>query len=153
MQHKLGVIQSLPPGQEVNVTFTEDELSSYFRFVIGPQMGIEQGKVRLVDEDSLVVAGEFSALGNRNVAATFDIQTTPGEPLELTGAAFQAFGSGQRRLGWVAIPQAFLEPYAEQINAFFGDSFQINSFVVIPDVSPEVPGIQPGLSIDGVTVQ
>src|SRR5690349_11353400 len=63
MQAKLDQIRALGPGTQFQFTFSEDEISSYLRFIAGPPMGVSDGKVRLLEPGKLVMGGEASQLG------------------------------------------------------------------------------------------
>src|SRR5262245_5155242 len=54
MQSKLSQIRALGPGVPFQFTFSEDEISSYLRFIAGPPMGVSDGKVRLLEPGKLV---------------------------------------------------------------------------------------------------
>lgn len=119
----LATLQALPPGEAVTVSFSEAQISAYFRQVVAPTLPLNftDGRVRLVDDQQLVVAGRAGDLANANVAATFDWQTAPGAPLRLTGAAIQALPLDDGNLfGWVAVPTPVLEPLTAGINDLFG---------------------------------
>src|SRR5688572_15807355 len=82
MQAKLDEIRALGPGIPFQFTFSEDEISSYLRFIAGPPMGVTDGKVRLLEPGKLVMGGQADQLGGLPFAATFEVQyDTPGQPL------------------------------------------------------------------------
>ena len=123
----LAHLRALPPGQSFIFEFTEEEISSYFRLSLAPQIGVTDGKVRLLDQSSqLVVGGQASDWGNLPFAATFDLQDTPGAPLRLTSAAIQVLqlkGKDDKNLpfGWVFVPTPLLQPLASNLNNLFGN--------------------------------
>ena len=133
MQAKLEAVQSLPAGQRFRLTFTEDEISSYVRFIAGPQIGLTDGKVRLLDATTLVVGGRVSSLGNLPVAATFELQDITSEPLRLKAAAIQLVQLRNTTFGWVSVPTAVLEPFAQQLNQFIGGTYQLTGATISPD--------------------
>lgn len=116
MQNKLNAIARLPSDTRFTVPFTEDEISSYVRFIAGPPLGLNDGKVRLLEPPGrLIVAGEWKALNNLPVAATFRLG--PGDkPLRLESAAAQVLPTGDSPFGWVAVPNAVVEPTVGQID-------------------------------------
>jgi hypothetical protein len=114
-------LQNLPAGQAFSFTFTEQQISAYFRQVVAPANGIADGKIRMLDDGRLVVGGQAEALGGRPFAATFAWQDVPGAPLRLTSAAIQVLRLGRSSFGWVAVPTVVLQPLASRVNALFGD--------------------------------
>lgn len=113
-------LRALPPGQSFSFGFTEEEISSYFRLILGPQLGINNGKVRLLEVGTLVVAGQTSDLGNIPFAATFEITDEIGAPLKLKAAALQILRLGDSSFGWVAVPTGLLQNVETNINDSFG---------------------------------
>jgi hypothetical protein len=138
-------LQTLPAGQAFRFTFTEEEISSYFRLVVAPSLpgNITDGKVRLLDNGDLVVAGQAGFLRNATFAATFTWQDTPGEPLRLKGAAIRALPGGSA-FGWVAVPGFVLRPVTSQINNLFGG-------VQFTNVDPGQIGTEPAWQVEGVS--
>jgi hypothetical protein len=123
----LAKLRALPPGQPFTLEFTEEEISSYFRLRLAPQMGVTDGRVRLLDQSSqLVVGGQASDLGGLPFAATFEWQDTPGAPLRLTSAAIQVLQLKDKDdknlpFGWVFVPTPLLQPLASNLNNLFGN--------------------------------
>ncbi len=113
-------LRALPPGQRFSFGFTEEEISSYFRLILGPQQGIGNGKVRLMDVGTLVVAGQASDLGNIPFAATFEVTDEIGAPLQLKAVALQILRFGDSSFGWVAVPTGLLQNVENDINSSFG---------------------------------
>jgi hypothetical protein len=117
----LALAQALPPGTIARLTFTEQQISAYFRQVVAPglPMNITDGKIRLLDSRRLVVGGRLGDLGGRPFAATFTWQESPSTPLRLTAAALQVLPAGESPFGWVAIPTVLLAPVEQGINQLF----------------------------------
>lgn len=113
-------LRALPPGQSFSFGFTEEEISSYFRLILGPQLGIRNGKVRLLEVGTLVVAGQASDLGNLPFAATFEMTDEVGAPLKLKAAALQILRLGDSSFGWVVVPTGLLKTVQDNINKSFG---------------------------------
>jgi hypothetical protein len=134
-QQKLAILQSLPPGQAFELTFTEDELSSYVKFILSPQLGFtpESGRARLLPDGEVVVAGQLADAGNLQVAGTFELQDAPGQPLKLKAAAVQALPAGDSVFGWVAVPAPLLQPVEGRINSLLGNVQLTEVSVVNPD--------------------
>ncbi|MGH2524984.1 MAG: hypothetical protein ACRDH2_20945, partial [Anaerolineales bacterium] len=120
-QLNLQQLQALPPGQRFEFHFTEEEISSYFRLVLAPQMGVSDGKVRLLDEPGqLVVSGKLDRYGGLPFVVTFELQDTPGAPLQFKAGAVQVLRLGNSRFGWVATPKWVLQSLANDLNKLLG---------------------------------
>jgi len=112
--------QQVPPGQAYAVRFSEDQLSSYFRFIAGPDVGVQDGKARFVEPGVIALSGQVQSISNLNVAATFRIEPQADEPLRLESAAVQVVPTGGS-FGWVAVPTALLSPFSSQVNQALSD--------------------------------
>ena len=120
----LAALQNLAPGETATFTFTEDEISSYFRFVVAPSLGglnVSDGRVRLLDDGRLVVGGQAGALGGVNFAATFEVTDAIGRPLDLQAAAVRLLPTRGTAFGWVLVPTAALGGVEQSLNALFGN--------------------------------
>ena len=112
--------QRVPSGQAYLFPFSEDQLSSYFRFIAGPKIGVQDGKVRFVEPGVFALSGQVQDMGNLNVAATYRIEPGTDEPLRLESVAVQVVPTGGS-FGWVAVPTALLSPFSSQINQALND--------------------------------
>lgn len=127
MQMKLADLQSTPPNTPFTLSFSEQEINSYFNRVVAPDMNITNGKIRLLSPGELVVGGDASELSNLPFAATFQVVTgQPGQTLKLVGAAVDLLPFSNGSFGWVVVPNTVLAPIAEQINDYLGSHFVIN---------------------------
>jgi hypothetical protein len=127
MQMKLADLQNTPPDTPFALSFSEEEINSYFHEVVAPDLNITNGKIRLLSPGELIVAGDASKLSNLPFAATFRVVTgQPGQTLKLVGAAVDLLPFTNGSFGWVAVPTAVLAPVAEQINDYLGGHFIIN---------------------------
>lgn len=133
----LAAMQNVAPGEAVSFTFTEAQISAYFRQVVAPTLPLDltDGRVRLLGDDQLVIGARAGDLANANVAATFDWQATPGEPLRLTAAAIQVLPLGNALFGWVAVPTPVLQPLSAGINDLFG-GLQLTAVDALPPDDP-----------------
>lgn len=145
-QSKLEQLRALAPGQAFEFPFTEDEISSYVKFILGDQIGFapETGKARLLAPGELVVGGELTSLGNMPVAATFELTNEIGAPLELKAAAVQILRLGDLPFGWVAVPTIFLQDLEKSINSLFGA-------VELQNVTDQSDGTAKAWSVIGVS--
>jgi hypothetical protein len=147
LQLKLDAISALPPDQPFRVTFTEEEMSSYFRFFIGPQNGIQDGRVRLLNDNELVIAGNVDSLGGRPAAAVFSVQKNSDQLLHLESAAIRAIGAGNGVFGYVVVPTPLLQPVADRVNAALAGNYQVTK------ITEDYNEGQPAWSIEGITTR
>lgn len=120
----LAALRDLGPGEAAQFTFTEEEVSSYFRFILGPNLGslnVQDGRVRLLDDGELVAGGQAQGLGGVTFAATFALTQSVGRPLELQAAAIRVLPTGTP-FGWVLVPTVFLGGLEDALNAQFGNT-------------------------------
>ena len=137
-------LRALPPGQPFVFGFTEEEISSYFRLNVAPQVGVANGKVRLLDEPGqLVVGGEATQFGILPFAATFEVQDTPGAPLKITALAVQILRLNNSPFGWVFLPPALFQSGADRMNRLFAN-VQLTSL----EVTAAAPA--PAWAVEGV---
>jgi hypothetical protein len=142
-QAKLQQLRALPPGQSFVFPFTEKEISAYFRQALAPQMGVTNGKIRLIGDRQLVVGGQGGVLGNLPFAATFELQNTPGAPLRLRAAAVQILRLENSSFGWVFVPTALLQPLEDNLNSLFSNVqiTQVVQTAVAPNPAWTVGGV------------
>jgi hypothetical protein len=131
---KLPALRNLPPGTPARFSFTEEEISSYFRQVTAPSIGVRDGRVRLLDSGQIVVGGRADQLRGAEFAATFDWQATPGEPFKLRYALLHALPLGSGRFGWVFVPAPLVGGIETSINSLFGN-IRVTEVVANPDGS------------------
>ena len=123
-QDKLLALQTLPAGERLTISFTEEEISSYFGRVVAPTLGglnVTEGRVRLLDNGRLVIGGRADGLGGINFAALFVVQDEVGRPLDLTAAAVQVLPTRNTPFGWVLVPPAALGGLERSLNHLFGN--------------------------------
>ncbi len=132
----LQTLQALPPGTSVRFTFTEQQLSAYFRQQVAPTLPLDitEAKARLLDSGNLVIGGRAGALGGARFATTFAWQDTAGEPLRLQAAAVEVLPLNNRVFGWVAVPAGLLRPLTTGLNDLFG-GIRVTS--IAPEAHPE----------------
>ncbi len=147
MGGKLNELQTSAPNQAFDLTFSEEEIDSYFRLVIGPEVGVTEGKVRLLEPGRLIISGRAQALSNLPLAAIFEMQDHPGEPLHLLGAAVQILQFQSASFGWVAVPTALLQPLTDQVNESLGTNYRVTDVREVLGL----PEAQPAWLIGGVT--
>jgi hypothetical protein len=104
MQNKIDAMNALQPGQEFQVVFTEDEISSYFRFVVGPAIGISDGKARLTgDPGKIAIGGNLDSAGGLPFIGELTVTNTD-VPFSLTGAWVKILPTPEGvSFGWVPV--------------------------------------------------
>jgi hypothetical protein len=143
MQASIDTLQALPPGTPFQQTFTEVELNSYWELVIGPQIGLTPGTgaARLLDNNRVLLAGKFAALGNLKALAVVEPRVnTPGQLFKVDSAAIQVLPLGNSSLGWVPVPAGVLQPVMDGVNRLFGSKVELTG--------ASVSG--PALTVNGV---
>jgi hypothetical protein len=137
-------LRGLQSGQPFIFQFKEEEISSYFRLTLAPQIGVTDGKVRLLDQPGkLVVGGEAAQIGNLPFIAAFDVVDTPGAPLKLTSAAVHILQIKDSSFGWVFVPAFALQSIADKLNHIFTN-------VQISTVEVNAPAPDPVWTVTGV---
>lgn len=83
----LQTLQALPPGASVQFTFTEQQLSAYFRQVVAPTLplDISEAKVRLLESGALVMGGRAGALGGGAICGDVCVAGHSGRAAAVTG--------------------------------------------------------------------
>jgi hypothetical protein len=139
-------IQSLSPGQSFEFRFSDEELSSWVRFIAGPQIGFapDTGRARIISADEIVIAGQLASADNLPVVATLKFTTDPARPIQIQSAAakFLRIGGPADSFGYVVVPPAFLGDTEQRINQLLGnvritDTTDITSQVGAPALSVE----------------
>ena len=141
-------IQALEPGEKFDFRFSDEELSSWVKFVAGPQIGFapETGRARIISANEIVIAGQLAAADNLPVIATLTFTQDPARPIQIQSAAakFLRVGGPADSFGYVAVPPAFLGDVEQRINQLIG-GVQITDTA---DISSQVGA--PALSVEGV---
>ena len=126
MQAKINAVNQLRPGQSGIVEVSEDEASSYLRFILGPQIGLSDGRLRLLDgTGKFIVAGNLSSVGGSRIAAIFQ-PVTGNAPLKLESMAVQVLPTGNSSFGWLPLPTNLAQPVVDQVNAQIGSRATLN---------------------------
>ena len=114
MEAKLRALDALPAGQRFTLAFSETEISSYVRFIAGPQLGLNDARVRLLDEPGqLALRRQWN---NLNLVAVFSA-TNGNQPLQLENAAVQILPLGDS-FGWIIVTP-LAQSLANQTNDLF----------------------------------
>lgn len=141
-------IQNLSPGQPFEFRFSDEELSSWVKFVAGPQLGFAPGtgRARIISADEFVIAGQLAAANNLPVIATLKFTTDPARPIQIQSASakFLRVGEPTDMFGYIVVPAGFLGDTEQRINQLLG-GVQVTETT---DISTEVGA--PALSVEGV---
>lgn len=138
MQHKIEALNSLQLGQSFRVTFTEEEVSSYFRFVVGPQLGISDGKARFMDTPgAIVIGGNLDAAGGLPFLARLNITTT-AQPLALESVWLKVLPTPSNSgFGWIPVtPLAY--QLGARINAWLFGKVQFTQIEQVGAAGPVI---------------
>lgn len=126
MQNKIDILNSLPPGQQFQADFTEEEVSSYFRFILGPNVHISNGKARFLD-----TPGEIAIGGNLDDAngLPFIAQlalTTENKPIQIEGAWVKLLPTPDGvSFGWVPVTP-LAQNFGERLNGMLFNKVQFS---------------------------
>jgi hypothetical protein len=117
MQEKIRQLNSLQAGQRFQVQFSEDEVSSYFRFVLAPQLGISNGKARFMNvPGQIAFGGNLDRMGGIPFVAQLNVTTTE-TPLQLETAWLKLLPSPEgSSVGYVTATWA-AQDLTQQLNA------------------------------------
>jgi hypothetical protein len=148
MQDKLDTLSRLRPGQRFIASFSEDEISSYIRFIAGPQLGLNNAKARLLSGPGrIVLEGNYAGLSNAHVIVIIRLALND-QPTQVESAAVQVLPTGNSTFGWVFIPPPLVQPLASQIDARVFSQARLNAVQVTTPTGPET---QPAvLTVAGV---
>jgi hypothetical protein len=122
-QNGLQTIQAAPAGVPFQWSFEENDLSSYMRFILGPQMGLgDTGRARFMPSQQIAFRGNWSQLSGLPVMAVTTIQTNAQPVYRLDSSFVQILPLGEN-LGWVPVPNGMLQPFVDWINADIGAGY------------------------------
>jgi hypothetical protein len=146
-QRHLHVIDALPRGQAFEWQFEENDLSSYLRFILGPQIGFD-GRARFISSQQTAFKGSWVGVNNLPVMVVTTMQTNSAELYHTDRAYVQILPLGDN-LGWVSVSASTVQPLIDQINHDIGNGFVATS-VRYPAFTPE--GVPVGsLTLQGVS--
>ncbi|HZQ07545.1 MAG TPA: hypothetical protein VFD70_13270 [Anaerolineae bacterium] len=131
MQAKIDNITSMPPGSSFQQVFTEDEVSSYFRFILAPRLGVTDGKARFMDEPGqIALGGNLTSAGNLPFLAQVELTTDP-VPVHLEAVWVKVLPTPEgSAFGWVVVTP-LAQRFEEQINSFLLGKVQFNRIVQV----------------------
>lgn len=150
MQNKIAQIQALQPGEQFRVRFTEDEVSSYFRFVLGPQLGVSDGRARFMAEPGqIAVSGNLDSAGGRPFLGQLQL-TTDRTPFKVEGAWLKVLGTPEgSAFGWVPVTP-LAQGFADQLNGRVFGRVQFTQLAQTGGGSAAPPEVGNNLVLTGV---
>lgn len=118
MQRKIDALKELAPGQRFRVDFTEDQVSSYFRFLLGPAIGVSDGRARFLDTPGqIVIGGNLDRANGLPFLAHVELTTDP-VPFQLRNAWVKVLPTPDNwNFGWVPVTP-LAQDLSTRINAF-----------------------------------
>ena len=147
-QNNLNQVAALSPRQPFQWAFEETDLSSYVRFVLGPQVGFD-GRSRFLPSRQIAFQGPWSGVNNLPVMLITTLQTNSAPVYVLDRAYVQILPLGAN-LGWVPVPANTVQPLLDQINADLGSGFVARS-VSYPNFTADGAPVGP-LSLIGISI-
>lgn len=146
-QQGLKEIAALPSGQSAVWSFGEEDLSSYIRFVLGPQIGLSNGRARILPDGQIVFYGRWSGFLNLPVMAISSVQTNSDQLFKVESAMVSVNPfvdpTTVSGFGWVPLPSSVLQPIADQIGNAIGQNFHTvgGGPAAVPDAGPPTMAI------------
>lgn len=150
MQQKIDIINARPPGSQFRVNFTEDELSSYWRFIAGPNLGIDDGKVRLMDDPGkLAISGNLRAQAGLPFILEVDVTKNP-QPFQIRAAWVKLLPTPEgSSVGWVQVT-SLVQGFNERLNAELLNGVQFTAVQQTGGGAAAPPEIGNNLLLTGV---
>jgi hypothetical protein len=117
---KMEAIAQLQPGDTYPLRFTEDELNSYLRFTLGPQIGLSEARVRALGSGQFVVYGRSADLGGLPVMLVGGPQAGSDQLFNIAQSSVQIVPVDSGRLdtvsalGWAPVPTALVQPLVDK---------------------------------------
>jgi hypothetical protein len=150
MQAKLAALRALPPGAPFTQTFSELEISSYFQFILGPQVGVSNGKARLMDQPGeIALSGNADQFGGIPFVARLKV-TTSDPPFQVQGAWVKVLPTPPgSSLGYIPLgPLA--NNLGDRLNAQLGNRVHFDRIVQRGGGNTaQMPSVEPLLQVQG----
>lgn len=128
-QQGLDEIAARPSGQQFQISFTEEQLSSYIRFELGPQLGLKNGRARILPGGRIVFYGSWPGAAGLPIMVTCSIQPNSDALFKVESAAVQLVPlslidqENVSNIGWTPAPAFIVQPLVDQLNAHFSQYF------------------------------
>jgi hypothetical protein len=141
---KIDTVAQMQPGDTYQLRFTEQELSSYLRLTLGPQIGLSNARVRDLGNGQYVVYGRYADLGGLPIMLVGGLQTGGDQLFNIYQSSAQIIpvDSGQPNtvspLGWAPVPNAIVQPLIDKTLA---PAQQRYTFTNVAVSGPSSPGV------------
>lgn len=137
-QASLDQVQSLPPGQAFQWSYTETDLSSYMHFILGPQIGFD-ARARFLSGDEVAFQGNWSGMFGLPVMVVTRMESNSPQLYHTVSAAVQILPLPDSNFGWVALPASAVQPLIDAINQDIGKGFTAKA-IDFPQFEPTANG-------------
>ncbi|HZY41143.1 MAG TPA: hypothetical protein VFF59_03995, partial [Anaerolineae bacterium] len=117
---QMDTVAQMEPGDTYQLRFTEQELSSYLRLILGPQIGLSNARVRVLGNGQFVVYGRYADLGGLPIMLVGGPQAGSDQLFNISQSSAQIVpvDAGQPNtvstLGWVPVPNAIVQPLIDK---------------------------------------
>jgi hypothetical protein len=153
-QAGLNQVQALAPGQAFQWTYTENDLSSYMRFILGPQIGFD-ARARFLSSDEVTFQGTWSGMLGLPVTVVTRMETSSPQLYHTVSAAVQILPLPDSNFGWVPLPASAVQPLVDAINHNIGRGY-IAKAIDFPSFEATAsgglaPSLQAPLQIVGIS--
>jgi hypothetical protein len=140
LEQRLKDLNALSSGQTFSTTTTEIESSSYLHFILGPQIGVSEPKVRYIQAGQIVVSGRWTGLGNVPFVAAFRIGAG-ASPMDFEWMAVQVLQNPNSNFGWVAVPSIFVQSQATQVMSSALGQLKLETITDVTPAGASVPRV------------
>jgi hypothetical protein len=110
------------PGQAFQWTYAENDLSSYMRFILGPQIGFD-ARARILSSEEVAFQGTWTGMLGLPVTVVTRMETNSPQLYHTVSAAVQILPLPNSNLGWVALPASTVQPLVDAINQNIGQGY------------------------------
>ncbi|MBI5566346.1 MAG: hypothetical protein HY870_15715 [Chloroflexi bacterium] len=147
-EQQIADVGNLPPGETQWLRFTEDELSSYMKFILGPQIGLANARVRALNNGQYVVYGRYTDIG-LPVMMVVEPQANSDQIVKINSASVHLVPFGGEEpgtisaVGWLPVPGVLVQPLVDRTLAQVGRQYRIIN------VAPSRPGPNSGAGAEG----
>jgi len=138
MEQRLRDLNALSSGQTFSTKTTEIESSSYLRYILGPQIGVSEPKVRYIQAGQIVVSGRWTNLGNLPFVAAFRLGTG-ASPMEFEWMAVQVMQIPNSNFGWTAVPSVLVQAQATQVMGSVLGQLKLETITDVTPAGASVP--------------
>jgi hypothetical protein len=151
-QSSLDRLAAASPNQSFRFAFSEEDLSSYVRFNLGPAIGLSNARARVLSDGQFVFYGSWPGLLNLPLVINASVQLNNDQIFKVNSAAIQLLpagnsGEGVSSFGWAPVPNFLAQPVIDAVNRELGQYMRIGSLN-----PPSEPATGGGGGADRITV-